>query len=129
MSTNAVIIIEDKLGNTQYFYRHSDGYPPFCGESLKTFLRWLIDKRIRDNTSQAAGWLIMLGNSEYEVGPTPVDWKVGAYEPGSRDITGNYYYVIDLAKKEIRCYSNDPKEACEPFWVVTEKNIDERIKE
>ena len=116
MSTRCNIIIKD--GHDQlWFYRHSDGYPSGALPTLKKFMQWVKDRRIRDNVSQAAGWLIIIGHQEYR--PTAEgnkehyeapqfvpggesslsDWKVGAYEPTicqHGDI--EYLYTLDLTK-------------------------------
>ena len=133
MSTRAQIIIQDEQ-DLLWFYRHSDGYPEVCGESLKTFLRWLLDGKIRNNVGQSAGWLIVMGAAEYshhigigivsiEPAPTKIfiepkatimGWKCGAYEPAiccQMDV--EYVYVIDLVAKEIRCYEPDGVSECE----------------
>lgn len=107
MSTRANIIIkdgEDKL----FFYRHSDGYPEGTLPTLEKFLAWVKAGKIRDNVSQASGWLIIIGAMEYETRIpecekcTPDDWKVGAYEP-TTGIHGDveYIYTIDLEKRTI----------------------------
>ncbi len=124
MSTRSNIVIVDGY-DTLWFYRHSDGYPSVTGESLKTFLRWVLDGKIRDNANQAAGWLVLLGASEYNerydadshkhvpkddlLSPrSPADgfsWKCGAYEPtGGCHGYIEFAYVVDLQAKEIRCY-------------------------
>jgi len=99
MSTRANIIIQDNYDKL-YFYRHSDGYPDGTLPTLNQFLEKVKSGEIRNNTSQAAGWLIVIGHEEYkEYQP---DWKVGAYEP-TTGIHGDveYIYTIDLEKKEI----------------------------
>lgn len=126
MSTRANIILEDSYGDQLWFYRHSDGYPEGAMPTLKKFLRYVKENRIRDNVGQAAGWLIILGREEYNEmykeessplypkysgeprkGGSPgnggSDWKVGAIEStvGQHgDI--EYLYTIDLAKKTIK---------------------------
>jgi len=110
MSTRANIVIKDNYSKL-WFYRHSDGYPETTAESLGVFMSWLRSGMIRDNTGQAAGWLIILGNSEYDQGRTPnkednfSGWKVGAYEP-TTGIHGDieYLYEIDLEKQTLRCF-------------------------
>ena len=108
MSTRANIIITD--GDDQLiFYRHSDGYPDGVKETLDEFISMVKDNVIRDNTQQAAGWLIAIGMKEYS---QSIDiclsgrdkfagWKVGAYEP-TTCIHGDieHAYLIDLARKE-----------------------------
>ena len=120
MSTRANIVIKDKH-NQLIFYRHSDGYPEGTLPSLKKFMSWVKSRKIRDNVSQAAGWLILIGAQEYDkvyVGagksrkkttltePAKDDpisgWKVGAYEPTTA-IHGDidYRYTLDLTAKTI----------------------------
>jgi len=120
MSTRANIIIEDKYGARLYFYRHSDGYPEGTLPTLTKFLNLVKDGTIRNNTSQAAGWLIFIGAVEYrEYNPTifdakdpgeinPKDWKVGSYEP-TIGLHGDidYLYIVDLATKEITTHHSD----------------------
>jgi hypothetical protein len=115
MSTRANIIVkkgDDKL----FFYRHSDGYPECTMESLKTFCNMYKDQ-LRDNVSQSAGWLILLGAVEYGFKGDLKDpsgdnnkyewnnWKVGAYEP-TTGLHGDieYLYIIDLDHKQLTCY-------------------------
>lgn len=125
MSTRANIVIMDE-DDTLWFYRHSDGYPDGALPTLKIFLQWVADGKIRNNVSQASGWLIMIGAQEYnkqpvktasghdwveketllEPAPDPfLGWKVGAYEPTS-GIHGDidYLYEVDLVKEEIRVF-------------------------
>jgi hypothetical protein len=108
MSTGANVIIKDGYGEELWFYRHSDGYPQGTLPSLNKFMDWLRAGRIRNNASQAAGWLIIIGNQEYNRGLEPgtensmSGWKVGAYEPTAGqhgDI--EYLYTIDLAAKTL----------------------------
>jgi len=118
MSTRANIIIKDEYEEL-IFYRHSDGYPEGTMPTLKKFLNLVKSGKIRDDASQAAGWLIIIGHEEYlkdfrgETKPFGTklfnsendrlsDWKVGAYEPTSQ-IHGDieYLYTVDLEKKEI----------------------------
>ncbi len=154
MSTRCNVVVKDAHA-LLWFYRHSDGYPSATGESLKEFLKWVIENRIRDNVCQAAGWLIVMGHDEYAKGntrpcipavsPDMISWKVGAYEPSvccRPDV--EFVYVLDLKAKELRCYlpvykdspqgdwqdaTFDPLEPPEPFHVVTAKNIDDAIPE
>jgi hypothetical protein len=63
MSTRANVLIKDGR-DKQWFYRHSDGYPSCTAESLKTFIKWLVDGKIRGNVGQGGSWLIILGNNE-----------------------------------------------------------------
>jgi hypothetical protein len=119
MSTRASILIKDEFSE-QWFYRHSDGYPDGTLPTLRRFMDYVKTGAIRDNTSQAAGWLIIIGFQEYADGEcgrssqnthvrhiAPADssmgWKAGAYEPadGPND-WGAYEYELDLDKKRIR---------------------------
>lgn len=120
MSTRANVIIKDKHGQL-IFYRHSDGYPEGVLPTLNKFMDWVKTGKIRDNVSQAAGWLIMVGAQEYDTiyvslgdrrqkttltEPNAEDrmsgWKVGSYEP-TTSIHGDieYLYTLDLAAKTI----------------------------
>jgi len=96
----------------------------YCGKYIgvrKTFI-YLFSKKIRDNLSQSAGWLIMLGAIEYDTIPvfekvektysskgniktcaSPKDWQVGAFEP-TTGLHGDikHLYVVDLKKKEAK---------------------------
>lgn len=122
MSTRANIILKQGK-ELLYFYRHSDGYPECTGEDLKEFVELYKSRKIREDISQSAGWLIIRGHWEYKVenkalGPIPNDndrfnsWKVGAYEPTTAlhgDI--EYVYIIDLEAKTLTCRT--PKSG---FW-------------
>jgi hypothetical protein len=117
MSTRANIIITDGYQN-QIFYRHSDGYPAGVTPTLQKFVDWVADGKVRNNTGQAAGWLIMLGALEYQTVPEMktgaakydldfndemMSWKVGAYEP-TDNIHGDidYLYLIDLRTPSVK---------------------------
>lgn len=132
MSTRANIIIRDDY-ESLVFYRHSDGYPEGTLPALNLFLDWIKSDKIRDNVSQSAGWLIIIGAIEYGTIPefkkkesypgsanfhgglssikkdkdNGSTWKCGAFEP-TFGIHGDieYLYVIDLEKKKIKTYSN-----------------------
>jgi len=129
MSTRCNVLISDKYSK-QWFYRHSDGYPSCTAESLKTFIQWLVDGKIRDNVSQGASWLIILGNNEcvemskesngeyhYGGGTEPIlegfsGWKVGSYEITTEkhgDI--EWLYNIDMHKKTVKISRPDGDEA------------------
>ncbi len=109
MSTRANIIIKDEYGEV-IFYRHSDGYPEGTLPTLREFLSLVKSGKIRNNVSQASGWLILIGAKEYGVlreDFTPeykdmMEWKVGAYEPTTQ-IHGDieYLYTIDLTEESI----------------------------
>jgi len=118
MSTRANVIIKDSYVKL-YFYRHSDGYPEGTLPTLKKFMLWVKEKKIRQNATQSSGWLIIIGAEEYnqEKNKTlesfnPANnfsgWKVGAYEP-TDNIHGDieYLYVLDLEKIKIKV-----KEVC-----------------
>ena len=136
MSTRANIVVTEShtwdnetYTDYLYFYRHSDGYPDGALPLLKKALEGLKSNHLRDNISQFAGWLIVLGAIEYanipeckieihELGFPKYDdnlasvkfnedkfsgWKVGSIEPTTAlhgDI--EWLYVIDLNKKEIK---------------------------
>ena len=110
MSTRANIIVKDSH-DTLFFYRHSDGYPEGAVPLLEKFLGFVKEGLIRDNVGQAAGWLIMLGASEYSTMDRNIlvpsqdgfsGWKVGAIEP-TTEIHGDveYIYTVNLDTKEI----------------------------
>lgn len=118
MSTRCNVILkegEDKL----FFYRHSDGYPKCVLPSLAKLTEWIKSGKVRNNLSQGAGWLIVLGVAEYQTLPaslfpsndkadaaleafSPSNWKVGAYEP-TTGIHGDieYMYEIDMSTGEV----------------------------
>jgi hypothetical protein len=95
------------------FRRHSDGYPEGVAPSLNQFIDWLKSGKIRDNISQAAGWLVEVGRQEQMRDHTDITssgyaWKIGHYEPDthlSDDI--EHAYLVDLEEKtwkEINLY-------------------------
>jgi hypothetical protein len=107
MSTRANIKMVDASGSELWFYRHSDGYPSGTMPTLKKFLELVKTEKIRDNVSQAGGWLIIIGHEEYAEDnvkyPDICGWKVGAYEPTTGEHGDiEYLYTIDLAKKTIK---------------------------
>lgn len=69
MSTRANIIIKDSYSHL-FFYRHSDGYPDGVKPSLDKFCELLKEGKIRNNVSQGAGHLILIGMAEYNNAPT-----------------------------------------------------------
>jgi len=103
MSTRANIVIKE--GESElWFYRHSDGYPEGTMPTLNIFLEWVRSGKIRDNVTQSAGWLVLIGAMEYATVPdyetetplkanpewkrglinsisAPNGWKASAYEP------------------------------------------------
>ena len=129
MSTRANIIVKDDTSEV-IFYRHSDGYPKGTLPTLNLFLQWVKDGKIRNNVSQTAGWLVILGAIEYNSIPKfksepytryegtkmeridydndlnsieITDWKCGAYEPTDA-MAGDaeYLYTVDIFKQEIK---------------------------
>jgi hypothetical protein len=119
MSTRAQVKIVDEYGAELWFYRHSDGYPEGTMPTLEKFLGWVKEGKIRNNTEQAAGWLILIGAQEYDTYTTfengklekrtketltePFDghnsWKCGAFEPcACRELHDDveWLYTIDL---------------------------------
>lgn len=123
MSTRANILLKDEH-NDLWFYRHSDGYPSVTAENLKTFVDWNLKGLVRNNLTQASGWLIVLGNNElneyvensdspyanhesYGGGSEPhggfMGWKVGAYEPTTgKHVDIAFLYIIDMKNKTIQ---------------------------
>ena len=106
MGTRANIIIIDSFEDKVIFYRHSDGYPSRTLFPLITFMKWIRDGKLRDNTSQSAGWLVILGYNEYSAGfdidNNPSDWKVGAFEPTSQlSADTEFEYTLDLKNRTI----------------------------
>ena len=111
MSTRANIVIKDRH-DTLWFYRHSDGYPEGAMPLLQKFMDAVKDGTIRDNVTQASGWLILLGAEEYKVradfthenykGIREKNWKVGSIEPTTgRHGDIEYLYTLDLEAKTI----------------------------
>jgi hypothetical protein len=108
MSTRANIKVIDGTEEL-WFYRHSDGYPEGAMPLLEEFMKHVKDGTIRDNISQASGWLVWLGAKEYDQkGPgmpgmyAGYEWKVGSIEPTTGqhgDI--EYLYTIDLQAQTI----------------------------
>lgn len=105
MSTRAQVIVKDSYEEV-WFYRHSDGYPKGTLPTLAKFLKWVSDGLIRKDASQSAGWLVIIGHTEYNVPDEPdqtdvhYNWKVGAYEPCAPNKHGDieYLYTIDVEK-------------------------------
>lgn len=130
MSTRAQIIITDGHDDL-WFYRHSDGYPEGTMPTLEKFLDYVKQGKIRDNTEQAAGWLVLIGAQEYDqiydfekqikgkLGELKYHkktmkeffepqggmsgWKCGAYEPCLPEEHGDieYLYEVNLKTKTI----------------------------
>jgi hypothetical protein len=119
MSTRANVVIKDQY-HKLWFYRHSDGYPEGTLPTLEKFVRWINEGKIRNNASQAAGWLILIGAEEYnyaydkqgkqaqlpaEKAFSPENkegWKCGAYEPtGGQHGDIKYLYTIDLSQTPV----------------------------
>lgn len=111
MSTRCQVIVKDRYDKKGiWFYRHSDGYPEGTMPALEKFLGWVKDGRIRDNSEQAAGWLVIIGHTEYEQTSEPsmkhvtgMEWKVGAFEPCEPKRHGDieYLYTVNLTEKTI----------------------------
>ena len=130
MSTRANVTITDEY-DTLWFYRHSDGYPSGTLPTLQKFCNLVLDGDIRDNTSQASGWLISIGQTEYSGQSTGhgVNWKVGAYEP-TVGMHGDieFLYNIDLEKKTISIIAtgyNERNEKLEEYDFETFKRLTE----
>jgi hypothetical protein len=129
MSTRCNVRIKDKQGDELLFYRHSDGYPEGALPTLKTFMQWVADGKIRSNVEQASGWLILIGAKEYDtryerqpdgsykdvkkenllepdLHDHGYEWKCGAYEP-SVCIHGDieFLYTLDLHELTITIYN------------------------
>lgn len=121
MSTRANIILKDGDEHL-FFYRHSDGYPEGVKSTLYAFTRLIKSGKLRNNLSQCAGWLVLLGAIEYQTLPAflfsehgkrmmdmdgdkivqniqalTLEWKCGAYEP-TTGIHGDidYLYIVDV---------------------------------
>lgn len=108
MGTRCNIKITDDYGGELWFYRHSDGYPDCVMTTLEPLMDKLREGLLRDNVGQFGGWLIVIGNKEYNRTrglPTKrgfSTWKCGAYEPTTGqhgDI--DYLYHIDLSRKSL----------------------------
>ena len=69
MSTRCNVAIIDRHSFPEVtpimMYRHGDGYPDGVAKSLCTFVRWINARKLRDNASQSAGWLVLIGLQEY----------------------------------------------------------------
>ena len=144
MSTRTNIVVTGQFGDKLWFYRHSDGYPEGAMPTLQKFINWVRQGRIRNNTEQASGWLILIGAKEYGTNwrdgkgvPKkhlfePDDengasgWKCGAYEPAV-GVHGDieYLYIVNLSDQTISCYENWDKDGNpkgEPLFVDTKDN-------
>lgn len=97
---------------------------------LKRFMQYIADGKLRDNLSQSAGWLILLGASEYSsyykdgakhpkkdlTVPCEEDgsmgWKCGAIEPetGMAD-DAEYTYVLDIPLRTIYVHEGNDEKA------------------
>ena len=111
MSTRANIIIQDSQSKL-WFYRHSDGYPDGAMPTLRKFMERIAGGQYRNNVSQSAGNLVLIGAEEYgnlnlgETYSSMMGWKCGSYEPTSgRHGDIEFLYVLDLDEKTIKCYS------------------------
>ena len=115
MSTRSTIIVTDN-SETLYFYRHSDGYP----KSVMPILNKLIDQvksgKLRDNTSQFSGWLIIEGQKEMDNMNklfskdviSTMDWKSSTIEPiGYVYEDSEYIYTVDLENKTVKYQTHE----------------------
>ena len=116
MSTRANIVLTEGARNI-FFYRHSDGYPEGVTPTLDLLSKLIKERKLRNNITQCAGWLIIIGALEYgTINPewiskeryhtpdfTPDDWKVGAYEI-TTGIHGDieYKYMFDVTTGEYK---------------------------
>ena len=129
MSTRANIILKDADGGELIFYRHHDGMPERTLPTLKEFMQKVKTGKIRDNVSQAGGWLVLIGAKEYYKTSDMdhfEDWKGGSYEPDTKissDI--NYLYILDLGENHIKVcdphyadYNDDPINAHAEKYVL-----------
>ena len=111
MGTRCNIKVTDGR-DTLWYYRHSDGYPESVLPSLEPLMDALRAGHVRDNVGQFSGWLVVIGNKEYNrtrslprvtnAWSGGSSWKCGAYEPTTNqhgDI--EYLYHIDLKAKEL----------------------------
>ena len=114
---SAIIILKDSRSEDWpefWFYRHHDTEPRIIKKSLARFIGWVRDGLIRDNTNQAAGWIVILGRAEsigmldsgqpLRPGTYKEDgayhWSVGVYDPwpvGDLSIDPDRIYTLDLA--------------------------------
>jgi hypothetical protein len=103
-----------------FFYRQSDGNPERVLPVLRVFMKWVMEGKLRNNLSQCAGWLTILGAIEYNNIPKylyfkeklgyaelntilmPKIWKCGGFEP-TTGIHGEieYLYEIDINNLEL----------------------------
>ena len=106
MSTSANILITGN-GPDMWMYRHSDGYPEVTLESL---IRFASGVDPSESTKEVAGDLVAWGEEEY------AEYLKGPYSPGHgayeyTDSTDSmhgdieFYYEVDLDKREIRVYN------------------------
>ena len=86
MSTRCIVALTDNGIKPVLFYRHMDGYPEGVQPTLDRFCERLRNGDLRNNSTQAAGWLVLLGREEMlgDAPDNPSDgWKCGSYEPCS----------------------------------------------
>lgn len=156
MSTRANIIVMDNDGNKMYFYRHSDGYPEGTKPTLNKFMKWLRDGKLRNNIWQSAGWLIIIGAAEYNVGRdldnpetlrktlhTPLSeyapggednfgmgWKVGAYEPATGvQMDVEYVYEINVEEKTLKTFRADKHPEVKAVRKAYDDSVARRVNE
>ena len=80
------------------FYRHSDGYPDGVQKTLDTFCEWMREGRIRDNASQSAGWLLLLGVKEYAAERDGFSGKFS--KSSTHSLYGEMYVDTELQEME-----------------------------
>lgn len=110
-----------------FFYRQSDGNPERVLPVLRVFMKWIMEGKLRNNLSQCAGWLTILGAIEYNNIPKylyfkeklgyaelntilmPRIWKCGGFEP-TTGIHGEIEYLyeininnLELSVKKVSC--------------------------
>ena len=117
MSTRANIKVIDGR-DVLWFYKHEDGMPSGALPLLKKFMCKVANGEIRDNVSQAAGWLILFGRNEmlasirrlrkkgFDVSGS--EWKIGYIQPTVEqhgDI--EFLYTLHLSNKTISVYKVD----------------------
>ena len=116
MATRAIVALYGAaIENPVLLYRHYDGYPANVAEDLEWFCKHIRDGVIRNNGSQAAGWLVLRGSRHnvlaehvgrsFEVdldcpsGEESDRWKASLYEPITCVPTDiEYLHVVDVAR-------------------------------
>jgi len=108
MGTRCNINITDANGSELWIYRHSDGYPEQVLPQLNELMNKVKEGLLRDNVSQFTGWLIVIGNKEYNrTRNLPKrqgfnSWKCGAYEPTTGEHGDiDFMYWVNLEHKTV----------------------------